>query len=212
MSRSVLSVFCAVSVATVFIVWSAPSPARVVPPEQGSTASADETSPATLRPIPWRNPAMTEFAAAAPSSAANVAHKLAELAGRPDEHHALLQFTQPVDDAQRSALQAAGVTLLAYVGENGFFAALDETGFDETAISAVTTLARAEAIRPESKIHPLFLAPQPPQHAIVGESPDAGTWVAAYLIFHPDVPLATSGIPVLLQYGVVVRDTITVVN
>jgi hypothetical protein len=49
-------------------------------------------------------------------------------------------------------------------------------------------------------------------HAIVGESPELGTIVAAYLIFHPDVALGLEGLTLMAQYGVVVRDTISVVN
>jgi subtilisin family serine protease/fibronectin type 3 domain-containing protein len=157
--------------------------------------------------IPWRTGAI----AAAPRSSVETAIDLALLAARPDERHAIVQFDQPVTDALKSDLAEAGVTLLSYLANNAFFAALDKAHLDPNALAAELSLVRAEPIQPAFKLHPLLADGQAPEYAIVDKLAESPI-VAAYVVFHPDVELNSDGFAAAAAAGAVVRDTISVVN
>lgn len=167
---------------------------------------------AALPPIQWRSGEQTPSEAAIGRPAAAVAEELALLASRPFDRRVVVQFSRPVGDDQREALAAAGVALLAPLGSNAFFARLSDDGVDAAGLGAVDALAAASAIRVEWKLHPALVLGAPPAHALVGETAADGPVVAAYLLFHPDVSLAAEGLPLMAQYGALVRDTISVVN
>ena len=53
-------------------------------------------------------------------SPAELSAALAELAGRPAAHHVAVQFDQPMTRALRQELQAGGLQLQNYLGNNAF--------------------------------------------------------------------------------------------
>ena len=139
----------------------------------------------------------------------SAAQRLVELDQRA-ERHVIVQLDRPVDEATRAELARGGVALLSYLGENAFFAALADQGVDQVALEAVGSLRRAEGIRLEHKLSPLF-AGGPPQHALIGVDPQGNVRIAAYVVFHPDVPLE-DGQELVRQLGVTAIDTVSLVN
>lgn len=87
-----------------------------------TAASASSNPPSNrlspLPPIRWR----TNSAAHAPMTSARAASAIAELLAGRDHRHLVLQFTAPTTQAVRDAAAAAGISLLAYLGDNAFFA------------------------------------------------------------------------------------------
>jgi hypothetical protein len=132
----------------------------------------------------------------------------------PDRHipdrHIIMQFEQPVTGELRAALSGAGVTLLHSLGENAFFAALSSGGVDSTALAALP-LVQAESIRLEHKLHPLLVGGGAPDHALVGTDELGRPMLAAYIVFHPDVPLEAR-LALMDQHGVTTRDSVGLVN
>ncbi|XOV76444.1 MAG: hypothetical protein ACFHWZ_05950 [Phycisphaerales bacterium] len=69
---------------------------------------------------------------------------LLALANRPDAKRALVQFDQPITNAQRTALSDAGVNLLQYAGDGVYFASLDAGSLDVASIqNSGAALARS---------------------------------------------------------------------
>ena len=169
----------------------------------GQSLAQRAREPALPGTIQWRS----ESARSAIQSKGSVVERLAELAAG-THRHVVLQLDAPATEEQRAALAAAGVTLLGYLGENAYFAAL--ASLDTAALAAVPTLARAEAIRVDHKLHPAF-ASGAPEHAIVGMD-GTSLEVAAYVVFHPDVPALTDGFALATAHGAIVRDSVSLVN
>jgi fibronectin type 3 domain-containing protein len=173
---------------------------------QSTSADSAEQSPT----IQWRT--ASDDPAGGPNVAgASAVERIAELAKLPDRH-IVVQFDQPVTDEMRADLGSAGVTLLRYLGQNAFFAALDPQGVDLPALDNIHSLIAASSIRMPFKVHPQFANGAAPQHAIVGSDDQAGTIVAAYVVFHPDVPLDPDAANLMQEYNVTIRDSVSLVN
>jgi hypothetical protein len=158
--------------------------------------------------IPWRSGAAAR-ATAGSADPARAALRLAALALEP-RRHVVVQFTQPVTDELRASLAAAGVSLLRYLGENAFFAALEPELVDAAVLSGVPTVLQADSIRPEHKLHAAWTGGRAPEHAVVALDARGGAVVAAYVVFHADVPLAAAE-AVVARHGTV-RDSVSLVN
>jgi hypothetical protein len=164
--------------------------------------------PAMTAPVPWRTGAFD----VPMRTPAEVAAALARLAARDGgARHLLVQFDRPVDDELRAVLAADGLDLWAFVGENSFFAALALDRLDISALSTRGLLVGVEEIQPAWKLHPLLIGGRAPGWAIVSSEEDADPIVGAYVLYHPDVPLA-SAVALAEQYGAVVRDVLYTIN
>jgi fibronectin type 3 domain-containing protein len=181
-----------------FLATTAGTQAPVQPPSE----------PRPAREIPWRTSGARSQDAG--GQRLDAVQRLAELAVRPDRH-VIVQFDRPVTDATRASLFAAGIELLHYLGEDAYFAALATGGVDAPALAALGSLVRAEPIRVEHKLHPLFQDGLAPEHARVGLDHLGGPLVAAYVVFQPDVPLA-EGAALARALGALVRDSVRLVN
>src|SRR5262245_12287472 len=127
------------------------------------------------------------------------------------KRHLIVQFDRPVTNELRARLAGAGVTLLSYLGEDAFFATLAPERVDAAGLAATPALLQAGPIQIEQKLHGAWANGGAPQHAVVGLDEHGGPMVAAYVVFHPDVPLETDGVAVTELYGIV-RDSVSVVN
>ena len=158
--------------------------------------------------IPWRSqPAARHAGVARPTPV----EALQQLATRPDQQHAVIQFQRPVTPEQRQALAAAGVTLLSFLHENAFFARLDGARLDVAAVARTAPLAQVEAIAIEHKLHPVLAAGETPTWSQAGVSESGDPVVGVYVLFHRDVGLEL-GIPVVALYQGNVRDVLETVN
>jgi hypothetical protein len=157
--------------------------------------------------ISWRAGALTDAA----HTQVSVQQALAELAARPDKRHVIVEFDQPVTPVERAQLDDAGLVLLNYLGENGFFAAL-RPDYAAGAVAAVTSLRMAQGIAREHKLAPEILENAYPDYA-VGVDPVTGEeLVAAYVLFHGDVSLYDDGVTIAEQHGALVVSEIASVN
>lgn len=178
-----------------------------------------------LPPIPFKTgPAATQ--ALAPAQIAAVLQDAAAAGQR----HVVLQFRQPVADAERAALSSAGVTLQSYLSANAFFAALDTAALRPDDAAKVANLAFASPAQRNWKLHPTLAARQVAEWAIV---PPIGTRetavnlqpydelldaaqgedisVGAYVLFHPDVPAAEAH-ALAWRHGAFVRSELSLIG
>ncbi len=145
--------------------------------------------------VVWKNPGAQALPKMSPIGAAQAIRALAA-PGR--TKHVLVSFSEPVVPEVRETMRAAGVQLLAYVGDNTFFAAINEPQLQDGRLAAVASLNSAAAIDRSVKLHPMLLAGTVPQWAVVGYvTGDTGApepVVGAYMLFHGDVDLLTASI------------------
>ena len=170
--------------------------------------------------IQWRS-GIAETDLAGPQAATQALSMLASKSDGAADRHVVVQFAQPPLDAERARLAAAGVTLLTYVGDNAFFAAVDRAKFDADGLTSVTSLAFAAPIQRDWKLHPALVADEVLPWMLATESLDAlgpdgivrgDPTVGVYVTFHPDVTLDGRVRELLTLYGATVRSHIRSIN
>ena len=130
---------------------------------------------------------------------------------RTGHRHSVVQFSHPVQAYDRAGLAARGVRLLRYIGGGAYFASIDPGTIDAAGLAAMGGLSGIAPIRPAWKLHPTLAAGRVPEWAVV-RSDDAGApRVAAYVVFHADVELAT-GVAVVEAFGATIRSLLHSVN
>lgn len=177
-------------------------------------SAAGSSVPAALGDsIPWRNPGQAAAGARPAAQAPTPVEQLAQLAARPFERHLVVQFGRALLPAERSALEDAGLTLLAYVGSHAYFASTDPAALDAEAIAGLGVLTRAAEIDPITKLHPILTSGDTPTWAVVGPTDNGNDVViGAYVMFHPDVTLETDATALMELYGAAVIDVLETVN
>lgn len=170
--------------------------------------------------IAWRSgPATTAF-----RGAADAAQDIAALTMVRDaaaSQHIVVQFDRPLTAHEHAALAVAGVTLLNYLGNDAFFAAVDATRLDPAGVAQVTALQVAVPVARDWKLHPDLVADVVVPWSLVrptmqeladGAAMPVDPTVGAYVLFHPDVPLDTTGRALVAQYGATVRAALRSIN
>lgn len=164
-------------------------------------------------PIRWRN-AVLEPGEPAPNEAAEATS------------HLVVGFSAPLTPQQRANLELTGIRLLAYLGDNAFFAVRARNKDLAPAPSAITPVADFQTIRREWKLHPRLVGGAPPDWAMVPMAADHANRaqvseknnvrtvlaLAAYVLFHGDVALSPDGLNACTRHGAVVRDQLPSVN
>ena len=162
--------------------------------------------------VRWRSTEPRLLPQLTPAGAARAIGAMVEPGAR---RHVVVQFADPVGPDVRNRMQASGVRLLAYLGDNAFFAVVDEPRLREAGLAQVRSLRSATAIERNFKLHPMLAAGALPQWAAVGpvtlSSGEPDTIVGAYVLFHRDVSLADATL-LALAYGAVVRDELESIN
>jgi len=143
---------------------------------------------------------------------AGLSQTLTSLAARADARHVVVQFDEAITLMQRKELQQAGLNLLRSLGNHAFFASFSERRVDTAALSAMPFLQGVEEIEPAWKMHPRVLDRDVPEWAIVKDDGSGNPTVAVYVLFHPDVPLATKASDVAREHEASVRSKITSIN
>ena len=140
---------------------------------------------------------------------------LSSWAVRPDARHFIVQFDGPLSHAEREGLEAAGLRLLNYLGSHAYFASSSEAGIDTAGVAAAKAPAAVEPIQTTWKMHPDLAAGTVPEWAVAprkaDETIDDAEVVAAYVLFHPDVPL-DEGRRIVWKHGGWVRSELRSVN
>ena len=174
--------------------------------------SALVTSTAGAGEVQWRTSQAGTSALAATPADWSLSDQLTDLAARPDESHVVLYLDRPVDDVLRADLEDAGVRLLAYLGSHAFFAALDAERLEAAAVVQTGAVQYVAPIEANVKLHPMLIAGETPDWAVVGVTDGGVPIIGTYIAFHRDIDLYDEAIPLLSLYDVVVRDALESVN
>jgi len=194
--------------------------------------------PAASAQIQWRTPgaAARQAPRLTPEQAADAlvaAADAAARAGRP--HRIVVGFDGPLTESNKRDLAEVGVTLLAYVGDNSFFASVNPEALQAQAAVARAPFRQVVEIEREWKMHPDFAAGvlhpwgvsgapvkgDQEQHAREKTGDVDGraqaprqeeARIAAYVLFHQDVDLDGEGLPALERHGVDIRSVLDPIN
>lgn len=108
------------------------------------------------------------------------------------ERHVVLELDRVATPPIRGKLKAAGISPLAYLGNNGYFAAIDPDAIDATAIDQIGVVHSIDRVELAWKLHPMLARGEKPLWAIVPPpvgAQDSGEWVAIYAMYHSDVAM-----------------------
>ena len=137
---------------------------------------------------------------------------LTELATRSDARHVVVQFDNPVTPGARLSLQANGLELLDYLGDNAFFATLSPDRADLDQLSAHTNLSSVSPIERSWKQQRWMAEGRIADWALV-EKDDAGNHtVAVYVLFHKDVDLFRQGLDLARKHQATVISQLESIN
>ena len=157
--------------------------------------------------IPWRS----GHAATQTKTHDEIRTAIAELDSSADSRHIVVQFDRPLVRQQKAALDRSGLILLSYLGNNAYFASLPAQGVDAEAVAQTRTLIDARAIERAWKLHPAIVANEYPPYALDSADPQ-NPRVAAYVQFHRDVDLTTTGVKTAQRHAAEVMDHMRSVN
>jgi len=138
--------------------------------------------------------------------------RIAELAGRPEQRHVVIQTDRFIGSANRGQLRNAGLKVLRYVGNQAFFASFSSPVVNPRGLSAIPFLSGIQPIERAWKLHPAILAGKVPGWAAVAEKPSGAEIVAVYVLFHADVDLFAEAADAVRGHGAVIRDTLESIN
>jgi hypothetical protein len=163
--------------------------------------------------VQWRSGRGAALPSLSPAAAATGLRTMVQ----PDQRrHVIVRFADRVGADTRRRMEAGGVKLLSYLGDNTFFAVVNEPQLNEAALARVRSFRSAAAIEPGVKLHPRLAAGEVPDGAVTGQVHLAGAAgpepvVGVYVILHPDVTL-DEGVALALLHGAVVRDQLESLN
>lgn len=152
------------------------------------------TTPIASAQVRW----LSGASAAPDMTSEQIQERLTQWASQPELSHVLVQTLRPVRAEQKQQLAAAGLELLAFVGDRSFFARVD-ANVDANRVAALGVLRNAQEIQPEWKLHPAFADGAYPVYALV-ESSREETVVAAYVVLQRGVAMS-KGISIVENYG-----------
>ncbi|MBI4717751.1 MAG: S8 family serine peptidase [Planctomycetes bacterium] len=158
-------------------------------------------------PIFWRSGSAT-----VPLRSAGEIREILQVFQEQDQgQHLVVQFSDPVDDALRASLDAAGLRLLGYLGSNAFFASISLPVFNADAVSQVPSLVGVQRIEAAWKVHPHLTPASGVSPPILDEN-NGNPLVGLYVVFHRDVPLAHDARALVEARGGVVLSSLESVN
>ena len=179
--------------------------------------------------IRWRSGTAVTPAVGPADASAQIAAVVRDRSGGggSDRPHIVVQFGAPLSAAERDELAAGGVTLLTYLGDHAFFASVSPEDLDTQKLATVRSLRAAMPIQQEWKLHPSLVDDEVMPWAVVDQeaneaieghesakpvSADDDPMVAAYVLLHADMDLATDGATVLGRHQAAVRSTLYSIN
>lgn len=134
----------------------------------------------------------------------------------------LVRLDQIPSDAEKSEMAARGLTLLAYVGDNAFFASVSGEHLDAARVAGMGRVFGAEEIKPDWKLHPDLSAGIVREWSVVDPGPepelsDDGVLkhnprVAVYVMLHPDADLNAEAAAIERDFGATIRSKIMSIN
>ncbi|MBU0638065.1 MAG: S8 family serine peptidase, partial [Planctomycetes bacterium] len=130
-----------------------------------------------------------------------------------DRRHVLVLLDGPASAARRAEFADAGLTLLAYLGADTYFASVAAGGGVET-LHNLGEVRAVGAIRRDWKLHPLLADGETPSWAFVTRTKpaDEESLVATCVLFHADVYLAGEAERVVWHHRARIRSRLRSVN
>ena len=162
-------------------------------------------------------------------SGQELAQKLTTASQRASASHVLVRLNAPITQEDKKALAHAGLTFLDYVGDNCYFASIDQEALAADRIVASGQLRSVEPVNEQWKLHPDLAAGIIRPWSIVGEHMVARfegdkvapgerprfemeTDVAVYVNFYRDVDVDTEGANIIRQMGGQIRSVVRATN
>jgi hypothetical protein len=167
------------------------------------------TASAVAAEVPWRS-GNAELAAQTPTAKAALLEQVQNRDNAPQ--HFVVQLAGSADAKLRSQLASQGLTLLGYVGANAYYASVDPQKADIALLADSPAVAAIDDVRLEWKLHPDYLDGIAHPWAVGTPTPDGQATIAAYVLFHRDVNLASDGRALLKQYGAFIRSEIPAIH
>lgn len=126
-----------------------------------------------------------------------------------------VQFRKPLDGEARTGIESRGLELQTYLGDNAYFARINADRLDIAALADEALIVRLQPISPVWKLDRMLAERNIPPYAVVSpppspDQPEAAI-IGAYVLFHPDIPLA-AGVNLAARHGAFVRDRLRSVN
>lgn len=160
-----------------------------------------------------------------PATREQIAARIQTLMPTTGDRHVIVRFAGPVGEVLRAQLHSEGLTLLDYIGDHSYFAALSSSRANVTRLVAHAGLNDIAAIELQWKIHPDLTADRLPEWAFVSRGrppraesvpekiePDVGLVVAVYVKLHADVAMEPEGLAAGRRHGAVIRSKLTSIN
>lgn len=160
--------------------------------------------------IQWRTSSQAQ--ARAPLGRAGIEEGLAEVVRTPGQRHVVVQLGQQAPVEVREQLAEQGLNLVTSLGSGAWFATVDKAHVSPGAIEGLRALVDVREIELDWKLHPELAAGITPRHSIVGRQRSADPRVAAYVVFHADVPLEPDARGIAEAHGARVVDTVKSTN
>ncbi len=163
-------------------------------------------------PVDWKNPGAWRPQGVDAVQPVGVLREAAAVGGR-----VIVRLPETATAAQREAMKASGMELLAPLGNGAYFARID-AGADAGLLAS--RVAAASMIRREHKLHADWTAPVLPTWAVLSARSEshpgvseANPLVAAYVVMHADVEATAPEVEALVRaHAGVVRDAAVSVN
>lgn len=126
---------------------------------------------------------------------------------RSEKRHIMLQFNRPLTQKDRADLDAGGVRVLGYLGDQAYFAAVDPNRLNRQTVEGLGVVSDARELSTDWKLHPMLQRGEQPTWAIVParQVGPPKVWIAAYVMFHPDVGAVESTQAVRKHQAVIVN-------
>jgi hypothetical protein len=137
---------------------------------------------------------------------------IVDLAGREGGAHAVVKLDRPVDARLRARLERSGLRLLNYLGDNAFFAAVSPAAANAVGPANVGALQSVQPVERAWKLHPMLLAGETPEWAVVDNQDPDNPVVGAYVLLHRDVRLNPTGVDTAVRHGATVRSQLESIN
>lgn len=134
----------------------------------------------------------------------------------------LVRLDQIPSDAEKAELAAQGLTLLAYVGDNSFFASISGERLDAARVAGMGRVFGAEEIKSDWKLHPDLSAGIVREWSVVdpGPEPELGEMgeakinprVAVYVLLHRDADMNVEAEAIQRAFGATIRSKMVSIN
>lgn len=137
-----------------------------------------------------------------------ISQQLTTLKGK----HVVVQFESTPTEAQRAAINASGLSLLAPLGNHAYFAKISDAGVAQGRAAAAMTPVSVRPIATDWKISQLMADGKIPTWAVIPGGTEADPMIGAYVALHDDQGIDNDAQAMVAAVGGTVRDVMLSIN